>query len=391
MNVKTVLSCVLPLSFIIGCTDANEKQNGATAIKITEENVTLIMEESIRLTVEVEPADADVIWTSSNPVVASVDNDGLVTANVTGQTTVTASSGEVSSSCTVTVIGQPAESITLDITEATLPEGDSIQLVATVLPEDTYDMTVTWESDNTETATVDGNGKVIAEGPGNATITARTGDVSATCSITVTDTPDIGDYYYADGTFSIDYNPEKEVIGIIFWINDDKESGKILQMQEASLVWGERDAEVDNYDRADGKGNTANIMSYVSENGKWDAFPAFEYINGLDMGGLDWYLPSTLELKQLYCAISGSKWTEGNDWPDEDVVVLNDEEHSQARAAFNDRISEAGGTIINMSGYTYFSSTSVDNQTAWQINLKFGVGYNMGRNGTNRVRGIAEF
>ena len=220
MNVKTVLSCILPLSLIIGCTDANEKQNGATAIKITEENVTLIMEESIRLTVEVEPADADIIWISSNPVVASVDNDGLVTANVTGQTTVTASSGEVSSSCTVTVIGQPAESITLDITEVTLPEGDSIKLVATVLPEDTYDMTVTWESDNTETATVDGSGKVMAEGPGNATITARTGDVSVTCSITVTDTPDIGDYYYADGTFSIDYNPEKEVIGIIFWIND---------------------------------------------------------------------------------------------------------------------------------------------------------------------------
>ena len=65
-----------------------------------------------------------------------------------------------------------------------MTEGDTQTLSATVKPDDATDKTVTWSSSNTAVATVDG-GKVTAVAPGTATITAKAGDKTATCAVTV--------------------------------------------------------------------------------------------------------------------------------------------------------------------------------------------------------------
>ena len=75
--------------------------------------------------------------------------------------------------------------ITLSQTAATLTEGESLTLTATVAPEDATDKTVTWSSSDKSVATVDNNGKVTAVAAGTATITAKAGDKSATCVVTV--------------------------------------------------------------------------------------------------------------------------------------------------------------------------------------------------------------
>ena len=84
---------------------------------------------------------------------------------------------------TVSVTG-----VTLDQAELSLYTGESKTLIATVQPSDATIQNVTWESSNTEVATVDANGKVTAEGEGEATITVTTEDGSktATCVVTVT-------------------------------------------------------------------------------------------------------------------------------------------------------------------------------------------------------------
>ena len=69
----------------------------------------------------------------------------------------------------------------LDHTELTMLEDDKIVLEATVIPEGS----VTWSSSNKSVATVDQAGHVTAVGPGTATITARAGNYSATCMVTV--------------------------------------------------------------------------------------------------------------------------------------------------------------------------------------------------------------
>lgn len=74
--------------------------------------------------------------------------------------------------------------ITLNHTEASLVEGETLTLKATVSPDDATDKTVTWSSSNVAVATVE-NGVVTAVAAGTATITATAGDYSATCVVTV--------------------------------------------------------------------------------------------------------------------------------------------------------------------------------------------------------------
>ncbi len=76
-------------------------------------------------------------------------------------------------------------SLTLSRTELTLMEGDSETLVATVGPDNATDKTVTWSTSDANIATVDGNGKVNAVKAGTSTITAKAGDKTATCLVTV--------------------------------------------------------------------------------------------------------------------------------------------------------------------------------------------------------------
>ena len=77
-------------------------------------------------------------------------------------------------------------SVALDKTTLALTVGDAaVQLTATVAPEDATDKTVTWSSDKTSVATVDATGNVTAVAAGEATITAKAGDKTATCKVTV--------------------------------------------------------------------------------------------------------------------------------------------------------------------------------------------------------------
>ena len=70
-------------------------------------------------------------------------------------------------------------------TELTLKEGESEILTATVKPDDATDKTVTWSTSDASIATVDASGKVTAVKEGTATITAKAGEKSATCKVTV--------------------------------------------------------------------------------------------------------------------------------------------------------------------------------------------------------------
>ena len=77
-----------------------------------------------------------------------------------------------------------ATGVSLDKTSATLGKGATLSLTATVSPENSTDE-VTWKSSNTNVATVDETGKVVAVADGSATITATAGSKSATCSVSV--------------------------------------------------------------------------------------------------------------------------------------------------------------------------------------------------------------
>ena len=140
------------------------------------------------LKAKVSPADATdktVQWSSDNPSVATVDQNGRITAVDEGNAVITASAGGFSASCSVYCIVIPVSAVVLDKTSLTLARGTSKTLTATVWPRDASDKTVKWSSDKPSVAAVDQNGLVTAVNSGDATITASVGNVSATCAVSV--------------------------------------------------------------------------------------------------------------------------------------------------------------------------------------------------------------
>jgi uncharacterized protein (TIGR02145 family) len=75
--------------------------------------------------------------------------------------------------------------ITLNKTSLTLQPDNTVTLIATVLPSNAMDKTVTWTSSNTSVATVDNSGVVTALSDGAADITAQAGSKTATCTVNV--------------------------------------------------------------------------------------------------------------------------------------------------------------------------------------------------------------
>ncbi len=75
--------------------------------------------------------------------------------------------------------------VTLSSSSITLIEGDSQTLQATVKPSNATDKSVTWSSSNNDVATVSESGTVTAVKAGTAEITAKAGEKTATCTVTV--------------------------------------------------------------------------------------------------------------------------------------------------------------------------------------------------------------
>lgn len=168
----------------------------ATSIALNQASVELTEDETLQLTATVLPEEAtdrSVTWASSDESVAMVDENGLVTAVAPGAATITATTNDgsdLNASCNVTVLKGIVlvESIQLNVTTAGLNEGSTLQLTATVLPEDCDNKSVIWASNNPSVATVDNNGLVTTHSVGTATITATTTDgsnLSTTCTVTL--------------------------------------------------------------------------------------------------------------------------------------------------------------------------------------------------------------
>ena len=171
---------------------------GVTSVTLDKTDLTLDVNDTEKLTATVNPNDATnktVTWKSDKPEIVEVDSNGNVTAKAAGTATITATADGKSASCKVTVNGQPAtvpvQSVGLNTNKVELSVGEENKLVATVTPEAATNKEVTWASSTPEVATVDQDGKVVAQKPGNATITVTTkdGNKTATCEVTVKETP----------------------------------------------------------------------------------------------------------------------------------------------------------------------------------------------------------
>lgn len=149
--------------------------------------------ETGKFTATVTPEDATdntITWSSSDTEVATIDKDGTVTAVGAGTTTITATANDgsgIKGEATLNVVGVLVSSISLDKTEATIKDSETLTLTATIEPENADNKEIEWTSSDEEVATV-ADGVVTGVAPGTATITAKAlggNEVTATCKITV--------------------------------------------------------------------------------------------------------------------------------------------------------------------------------------------------------------
>lgn len=147
------------------------------------------------LSAEVYPADATnqkVIWLSSNKEVATVTQEGTVTAVGAGEVTLMAISENggrrVEYKIQVLPVKVQVTDIRLGKTQLSLDIGGQEKLTAEILPKEAADTPLIWKSDHEEVATVDSDGMVTATGEGTAVITVMAEDeseVTAQCTVQV--------------------------------------------------------------------------------------------------------------------------------------------------------------------------------------------------------------
>lgn len=172
--------------------DTND-ESGVKGISLNETSISYKPGNTFKLVATVSPSDAadkTVTWSSSDESVATVSSTGLVTMVKVGNAIITAKTvNGRTAKCEVVVQPIEATGIRLNKTSISKDIGGTEKLTATISPSNVSDTTVTWSSSNTAVATVDASGNVKAVGYGSAVITAKTGNVSATCSVLVEEKP----------------------------------------------------------------------------------------------------------------------------------------------------------------------------------------------------------
>ena len=188
---RALLTAAAAILLITSC-GKREETAGVSSVAVTPSRIEIIEGESAALSARVSPeaaSDRVVSWSSSDRSVATVDKTGTVQGLKPGTATVTATAEGKSGTCAVTVKAKAVNvtEVTLDRTELTLTEGEAETLTATVRPDNADNRKVTWSSDKTEIATVDGAGKVTAVKAGEAVVTVTTedGGKTASCKVTV--------------------------------------------------------------------------------------------------------------------------------------------------------------------------------------------------------------
>lgn len=134
-----------------------------------------------------ENAQPEVVYTSGDAAIATVDENGVITGVAEGETTITATVGELSASRTVSVI-IPVDSLTAEDISLHLADG-AAPLTYVVTPEH-FTGNLTFASADESIATVDAAGQVtpVAVGDTTVTVTAPNG-LTATAAVHVWDGP----------------------------------------------------------------------------------------------------------------------------------------------------------------------------------------------------------
>ncbi len=242
-------------------------------VSLSPENLTLKPGESASLTATVLPNTAvnrNIRWDSSDPSVASVDQNGTVTAYRSGTAVITVTTEEsgFTASTTVTVGAGAITSMYFSGGEISIPLPGGVDLASMLIvePEGANLDDLQWSSSDSSVASVS-NGYVNAESAGTATITATASNgVSASISVKV------GTYVPVDylsivgnGTITVGGSTDLSLV-----INPDNATNRQAEWEVAS--GGSKIVSVSGSGTSatvtGRKKGTATVIAYINDNGQ---------------------------------------------------------------------------------------------------------------------------
>src|SRR5271170_4286963 len=202
----TVLSLVLLLSLTIIESSCGGSPSAAaapppltkslTSILISPAAPTIALGQSQQLTAAGVFSDGSqqemtktVTWATAQPSVASIDQSGLASGKLAGSASLTATSGDVTASVTLTVAAPTLVSIAVTPNEFSLPRGQTQQLSAVATFSDGSRKTITesaaWSIFPTRVASVSATGLVTGQAAGSARVTADLDSIRGSDRLTV--------------------------------------------------------------------------------------------------------------------------------------------------------------------------------------------------------------
>lgn len=172
------------------CSDNSEDDDTTPRIELPVEALELEVGQTAQITPVVKNAEGTVLWQSSAPAVASVDQTGLITANAVGESVITAFiDSTVFNDITVTVVAKGDEpSITFSSDSYTMSMYDNLTLTPSFVQ---CSETPVWSSSDELVATVESDGSIVPHGFGRTQITVACGEISASVSVTVEETTEL--------------------------------------------------------------------------------------------------------------------------------------------------------------------------------------------------------
>lgn len=416
---RKILICALAVFVLVSCQK--------TAAFLSFESVSCEIEagKSEKLTIVSSGIEeTSVVWESSDVSVAEVNDEGVVSGIAVGEAIIKASSGQYEAKCRVRVLPHKVESVSIEPSSLTMNVSDESSLSFEILPEDSEYESLEWSSSDMGVVTVDKRGKLKAIAEGKAVITLDVDGVKAECEVTVENEARIGSFYYSDGTFSAGLNPDKEVIGIIFWVgNPGKDdpfmkkdfpecvNGLVVSVHdvEGTCQWQESSGEYastvsewvlenteyetlisgrgvsDRVNKIVGYNNTMAMKAFNgdSANSSWTipsiaSLDEFSSEHKAPEGTSGWYLPSAKELS-LLC--TGE--FDGSIFDIATVMIDN-------LKIVNESLSLVEGAEKILSS-TYWSSSEYDKDTGNTVFMGSGVVVNGRKENVSKVRYVLAF
>jgi uncharacterized protein YjdB len=199
----------------IGEIKVTVKEILAESLSISSMPVSLFVGETSKLECTITPTNVDnatITWSSSAPQIATVSDDGTVTAQSAGKVTISATaSNGVSTSVTLDVQVREVENVVIETETTEVSLGETISLVVAVSPQNATYQDVTWTSSDETILTVSEDGKVTPHKCGVATVTATSvNGIANTIEIEVKELKEVATEQVKDDEKTVENNSEEQ-------------------------------------------------------------------------------------------------------------------------------------------------------------------------------------